>query len=244
VVRVLWPLPSPLPPELEVTGERHHHLVRVLRAKVGDVVELFDGRGTRCEATVAALGPKSARLTLGEASKAPPARRITVAQALPKGDKLELVLQKCTELGAHAFIPLLSAHVVARPPKEKADARRARWQKIVEEAARQCGRADVPVVHPLVELKALPGALPQATGLWVLDEAEQTRTLSQAFAAAAPSQDLALVVGPEGGLARDEVASLVAAGATPVTLGVQVLRTETAALAALAVLLHLQGRLG
>ncbi|MEW6432986.1 MAG: 16S rRNA (uracil(1498)-N(3))-methyltransferase [Myxococcota bacterium] len=231
--------------DVTVDGPRFHYLARVLRLEAGAALEVFDGKGHAFDATLVSLGEASARLSLGPPRDAPRARAITVVQGLPKGDKLELVLQKGTELGVAAFAPAACARSVVKLDEKAAASRVARWQKIVEEAARQCGRADVPRVERPAPLAAAVAALEGAPAVFVLDEAERAVSLSQAFATLADAPTpLALVVGPEGGLDRAEVGALVARGATPVTLGRLVLRTETAALAAVSVLRHLDGELG
>ncbi len=228
---------------LRLEGPRFHHLIRVLRVRSGEALEVFDGRGTVFTAQVGDVGAEAATLTLGPGAPQPAPRAITIVQGLPKAEKLEWVLQKSTELGAAAFMPVFSERTVIKPSGRE-DTKVQRWQRIVEEAARQSGRADVPVVHapqPLLDaVRALEGAL-----VLVLDEEEEALPLSAAVATAlSTSQPLAILIGPEGGLSRAEVAQLQQRGAVPVTLGRRVLRTETAALAALAVLLHLQGELG
>lgn len=223
-------------------GPRFHYVARVLRLEVDDALEVFDGHGLRFLAKV--TGRETDRVTLalaaGEAVAA--SRPVAVVQGLPKGDKLELVLQKGTELGASAFVPAPSARSVVKL-EGKEESRVARWQRIVEEAARQCGRADVPVVHPPTPLTRLTTRLPPDAAVLVLDEEERALPLSTAVRALG-TRPLALVIGPEGGLTREEVQHLVEAGATSVTLGPRVLRTETAALAALSVIRHLDGELG
>ncbi|MFZ5439398.1 MAG: 16S rRNA (uracil(1498)-N(3))-methyltransferase [Myxococcota bacterium] len=226
----------------QVDGERLHYLSRVLRLREGDSLEVFDGQGQRFDARVAALNDARAELELSNRRVEPAARSITIVQGLPKADKLELVLQKGTELGATAFVPAACARSIVKLDG-KEEAKQARWQRIVEEAARQCRRADVPRVHAPAPLAAAVAALAPDTAVLVLDEEERAVPLSVAAANASP-RPLALVIGPEGGLAREEVAALVARGATPITLGALILRTETAALAALAVLRHLEGHLG
>lgn len=240
--RLLVPLAIQGVSPLRVEGDAFHHL-RVLRVGVGDSLEVFDGKGSAWEAEVVALEKDAALLRLGKARMAHPGRSITLVQVLPKAEKLEFVLQKGTELGAHAFWPALSERTVLKLDGAKAEARRARWQRIVEEAARQSGRTDVPTVHALRGLLEAVRALPPLTRVLVLDEEEKTVGLARAASedAGAP---LALVVGPEGGLARLEVDALRALGGVTVSLGPLVLRTETAALAALAVLRHLDGLLG
>ncbi|MCI0569851.1 MAG: 16S rRNA (uracil(1498)-N(3))-methyltransferase [Myxococcaceae bacterium] len=245
MVRLLHPVPAPDAPALTVTGDGFHYLARVLRLREGDTLEVFDGAGSSWPARVETLDAHAAtaRLSLGPRRTAPPPMSLTLLQGLPKGDKLELVLQKATELGATAVAPVETARSVVRIPPEKAQERVHRWVRIVEEAARQCRRSDVPTVHPPRPLLAAARELPQGTRLLVLDEETHATPLSHA-AAGALDAPLALVVGPEGGLTREEVTALVALGAQPVTLGARILRTETAALAALAVLLHLRGELG
>jgi 16S rRNA (uracil1498-N3)-methyltransferase len=227
---------------VRVEGEAFHHL-RVLRLGAGDSLEVFDGEGHAFEAEVLSVEADGAVLRLGAARTGHRGRHVTLVQVLPKADKLELVLQKGTELGAHAFFPATSERSVVRLHGPGAEARRVRWQRIVEEAARQCGRSDVPTVHGVRGLLEAVRALAPTTRVLLLDEEERVLRLSEAAAqdAGAP---LALVVGPEGGLARTEVEALRALGGTSVSLGPLVLRTETAALAALAVLRHHEGLLG
>jgi len=238
--RLLVPLEGPPPAEVLVEGAAFHHL-RVLRAASGQRLEVFDGRGRAFDAEVLAVEKDRARLRLGPERAVAPGRPIDIVQALPKGDKLELVLQKGTELGGHAFHPVSSERSVPKLPAARAAERRTRWQRIVSEAARQCGRSDVPVVHPVRPLLEAVQGLAPGTRVLVLDEEERAVRLVEAAGTDAP---LALVIGPEGGLTRPEVTALRSAGAVPASLGPLVLRTETAALAALAVLRHADRLLG
>jgi 16S rRNA (uracil1498-N3)-methyltransferase len=244
VVRLFVPLPEPAPPEVTLSGDRRHYLLHVLRLAEGASLEVFDGSGRAFDARVASVDADAVRLVLGQARHAPPAREVHILQGLPKGDKLEWVLQKGTELGATAFHPVAAARSVVKLEPKRAEERTLRWSKIVEEAARQCRRNDVPTVHtprPLVEAAR---SLAPGTTLLVLDEEESAVPLGEAFRSCAPGSPVALVVGPEGGLDREEVSALRALGGRPVTLGRRILRTETAALAALAVMAHLDGELG
>lgn len=244
MVRLFAPLPEPAPDDVELTGERRHYLLHVLRLEEGDALEIFDGKGRAFEARVANVTPETVRVTLGTARVAPPRREVSILQGLPKGDKLELVLQKGTELGATAFLPVATARSVVKLEPKRAEERTSRWTKIVEEAARQCRRDDVPRVATPSPLLEAARALPVGTVLLVLDEEESAVPLGDAFRGAGAGTGVALVIGPEGGLAREEVDALKALGARPVTLGKRILRTETAALAALAVMMHLDGELG
>jgi 16S rRNA (uracil1498-N3)-methyltransferase len=238
--RILVHLAGPTPAEVRVEGAAFHHL-RVLRVEKGERLEAFDGSGRAFDAEVLAVEKDHALLRLGPARTVAPGRPIDIVQALPKGDKLELVLQKGTELGAHAFHPVVSERSVLRLSPARAEERRRRWQRIVSEAARQCGRNDVPVVHPVRPLVDAVRALPIGTRVLVLDEEERRVRLAEAAGRDAP---LALVIGPEGGLSRAEVSALNDLGAALVSLGPLVLRTETAALAGIAVLRHADRLLG
>lgn len=240
MIRVL--LADAAPGELQARGEASHYLSRVLRVAPGDELEVFDGADTAYPARVVAVEADAVRLLLGEGTKAPPLRPITVFQGLPKGDKLELVIQKGTELGASAFVPVACERSVAKVAPADREKKRGRWQKIASEAARQCGRVDEPKVAPAASLEeAKAQAHAEGLALLVLDEEERGLTLSAAYAALPSTQAVGLVVGPEGGLTRAEVAAWVEAGAKAVTLGRLVLRTETAAFGALSVMRHLDG---
>ena len=237
--RVRLDVPMPAPERVRVEGPALHHL-RVARVVPGEMVEVFDGRGRAWAGWLETVDEGGAVLRLGDQRQAQSGRTVVLLQGLPKGDKLDWMLQKSTELGVSAVWPVVTARSVARPKPEAAVARHARWQRIVEEAARQSGRAAVPEVAALRPLDEAVRALAPGVRLLVLDEEERAERLGSAAGDGA----VALVVGPEGGLAREEVESLRAAGGVPVSLGPLVLRTETAGLAALAVLRHLDGLLG
>jgi 16S rRNA (uracil1498-N3)-methyltransferase len=241
-LRLLVPEAASAAQPLRLDAEAFHHL-RVLRLGPGDALEVFDGKGRTWDAEVLQVERDHALVRLGTSRTPSASRQVSLIQALPKSDKLELVLQKGTELGAHAFYPALSERSLVRLSKAAAETRRARWQRIADEAARQCGRADTPAVHALQGLLHAARALPPSTRVLILDEEERTLGLAKA-ASVDVGAPLALVVGPEGGLARPEVEALRALGGVSVSLGPLVLRTETAALAALAVLRHLEGLLG
>ena len=237
--RVRLDVASPAPERVRVEGPALHH-VRVARVVAGEKVEVFDGRGRAWLASVESVDEAGAVLRLGDERRGATGRPVILIQGLPKGDKLELVLQKATELGVSAVWPVLTERSVSRPKPEALGTRHTRWQRIVEEAARQSGRSDVPEVTALRSLEDAARALGPGMRLLVLDEEERSERLGSAAGDGA----VALVVGPEGGLAREEVRLLRDVGGTPVSLGPLVLRTETAGLAALAVLRHLDGLLG
>jgi len=146
---------------------------------------------------------------------------------------MDLLVQKTSELGVARIVPVVTERSVARPDAEGADGKRARWEKIAREAARQCGRADVPEVAaptPLADALAAPDLPPRRLALF---EGERARSLRAELAETAPAPT-ALLVGPEGGLAPAEMAAARAAGFVPVGLGRLILRVETAAIVAVA----------
>jgi 16S rRNA (uracil1498-N3)-methyltransferase len=225
-----------------LTGPEHRHVARVLRARPGETMTLFDGAGLEIEAQVVRVDRADTELRLGARRVvAGPAVAITLLSAVPRGPRMDFLVQKTAELGVARIVPVLTERSVARPDAEAG--RRARWQKIAQEAARQCGRADVPAVDAPVSLPealALAGLPARRLALF---EGEKSRSLRAALAGAAPAPT-ALLVGPEGGFAPPELAAATAAGFEPVGLGDRILRVETAAIVAVALVAGASGMLG
>jgi 16S rRNA (uracil1498-N3)-methyltransferase len=225
---------------LVLDGPDHKYVARVLRARAGDALVLFDGAGTEIDAEVVRVGVRDVELTLGARRAAPQATApvaITLLVAVPRGERMELVVQKATELGVARIVPVVSGRSVARP--EPGGARAGRWEKIAREAARQCGRADVPTVDEPTPLgDAVAADLPELRlATWEATRGTSLRAALAAAFGAAPAdrpRGVALLVGPEGGLAADEIAAAEAHGFVAVTLGPRILRVETAAITAVA----------
>jgi 16S rRNA (uracil1498-N3)-methyltransferase len=224
----------------------------VLRLRAGDPVVLFDGRGGEWHAEVLSLrrGEAMARQLRHEPGGPEAPLRLTLCPALIKADRFEWVLQKGTELGVAAFLPLLTRRVVGASgkgsPAERARDRllkTERWRRIVIEAAEQCGRTVVPEIHePRALRTALAGGLPSVFCWEGGDGATPFReSLAHALAGAgprgAPAGEAQILIGPEGGFTPEEAAAAVEAGAVPATLGPRILRSETAAIAAAALAL-------
>lgn len=229
----------------EVSGERLHHLARVLRLGAGDEVELFDGRGGCRLGTILAVGEEEARIALGAWREAPPPSPLTLGQALAKSDKLDWVIQKATELGAARLVPLELARSVVRLPPAKIPDRHRRWRRIAEEAARQSGRSDLPEVEPPARLEAfLDGAERRGEAVALLWEEARGGERLGAWVDRHRGEPLAIVVGPEGGLTEAEVERARRRGVEIVGLGPRILRTETAGIVAVALVLHRLGALG
>lgn len=225
-----------------ISGNRVHlgagdaqYLTRVLRLGRGDTVELLDGtgEGLRCEIEEAHKEGVTARV-LDRFEVPEPPVPITLYQALPKGDKFELIIQKCTELGVGRIVPIQATRSVVQLKGDRAETKVVRWQKIAQEAAEQCERGKVPVVDVPERLQDV--RLPDGTLGLVLSERVVTPTLPQALPEQAPLA-IALFVGPEGGWTPEELAAMRALGAIEVSLGDRILRTETAGMASLAILM-------
>jgi len=221
-----------------LTASQARHVETVLRLRPGAAIEVFDGEGRRFEAT---LEPSGLRIGAELSHVASSSVDVWLAQAIVKGDKLDLVVQKATELGASRILLLETSRSVVKLDDRRAGSRLERLRRVAEEAARQCGRSDVPPIDGPLALDELTAKLEaDRPGLLLAPEESELR-LSQA---ARGASRLCLVVGPEGGLAPEERDRAAAAGMIPVSLGPLVLRTETAGLAALTVVRHLAGDLG
>ena len=233
VERIDRVLVDALAPEVLVTGPEAHHLRDVLRVRQGDAIEAFDGSGSQARGVVASVGQDGVGLTLGpstpSASEAPV--RLTLAVALLKGDKLSDVVRPATEIGVTAFRLFVSTNCEAR---ELSSVRLQRLRRVAQEAARQSGRAVVPVVEPPVPFTAL-----RLEGLVVVGDPASTTPLARLTGSQGwqSASEASVVTGPEGGLTDAEVQTLVAAGAEAVSLGPRVLRADTAPVALAAALL-------
>ncbi|HSO08007.1 MAG TPA: 16S rRNA (uracil(1498)-N(3))-methyltransferase [Pelomicrobium sp.] len=220
-----------------------HHAARVLRLKAGDPVTLFDGRGGEWEASIARIDPRGVEVEAGtpRPSAAEPPLRVTLAQGLCAQDKMDWVVQKAVELGVTAIQPVAAERSVIRLSAERAERRQRHWQAVVVAACEQSGRNVIPEVAPvrtLAQWLDVLDAAPDRGGLRLTlspHAGVPMAALGNGLAAAS------LLVGPEGGLSEREVAMAAAAGFRAARLGPRVLRTETAALAALAAMQTLWG---
>lgn len=220
-----------------ITGDDAHHISRVLRMKAGDALSLCDGAGNEYDAVIASITQEtvSCAVCKRHESEAESPVKVTLFQCLPKSGKMELIVQKCTELGVYAVVPTLSARCVVVPGKDY-DKKRERYNRVALEAAKQSRRGMIPSVLPLIELKKID--VNSFDLFLVAYEDESTVSLKQALRAANAPASIALLIGPEGGLEEGEVSLLVKAGAKSVSLGKRILRTETAGMAMLAQTLY------
>jgi 16S rRNA (uracil1498-N3)-methyltransferase len=218
-------------------------IATVLRKRSGDRVEVIDSAGVAYAATLD-VAPRDVVATLDariEREDAPGELRVTVAQAVPKGQKMDLVVEKATELGAEAIVPLRSARVIGH---DTSPAKVERWRRIARTAAQQSGRAHIPDVRDVATWDDLLAAFGDYDRVYVPWELAPPAPLRDVFETdLADARSVLIAIGPEGGFAAGEVERAVAAGARAISLGRRILRTETAALVVLAALRYARGEL-
>lgn len=225
-------------------GDLFNHMVRVLRLKTGDNVLLIDEIGVEYFGTInqvakewVAVKIDSSNLTAASDSAT---MHITICQALPKGDKIDLILQKGTELGAHGFRLFGGRRSVAKIREDQLENKLERWNRITAEAARQCGRADIPIVTWNKSAIEAADQLTQEIRL-LLWEGEQENSLKAALSVDEKPSSVVVAIGPEGGFDPLEVGCFVQQGFQSVSLGPRVLRTETAGIAILSIIQYKWG---
>ena len=224
---------------LVLEGEQAHHLLHVLRATEGTEVGAFDGAGlTRLYHVVA----RSATALTLEAKQpvfsavGAPVETVLFA-CIPKGDRMEWLLEKATELGVSKIVPVMSVRTVVRLDAKQAVAKQARWQRIVEAASRQCGAAFIPEVLVPQAFGATVVLMKQCSTLIVaalIPEAQPLKPVLDTLNPQTPGQQWGWWCGPEGDFTKDEMQTILDCGAVPVTLGPLILRAETAAIYGLA----------
>lgn len=229
-----------------VTGEELEHLRKVLRLRPGDRVTLFDDKGWEHEGIIRSYTARVGEIGIVRSYQ--PGREslldITLAQSLGKGEKMDLVVEKATELGVRTITPFVSSHTVPRLDRKKIERRHERWKKIALGAAKQSGRTRIPEIVDLSDFGDLvrrPWPCELKLLFW---EKESLQGLAQIRKEKVHLDSLLLVIGPEGGFSPDEVSEAMRHGFRPIRLGKRVLRTETAALAALSIVQFLWGDMG
>lgn len=225
-----------------LTGDEARHLSQVLRMKPGDRAVVFDGKGCRAAAEVVTVARDRVSLKLGEVlpSRAPlPA--ITLAQAIPKGKNMDLIVQKSVELGVAAIQPLVTRYTVVQPGEGKAE----KWRRTALEACKQCGQDTLPeIAEPQSFAKWLEVAS-QAPGLKIIASlAPGARPFRQVLEEHPSTIQATLLVGPEGDFSPEETAAALAAGFLPISLGSIVLRVETATFFCISALRYQFGQIG
>ena len=222
-------------------GPDVNHMKNVLRMKQGEDVRISDSTGKTYLCSIQAYEEKRAVLDILKELDADTEllSRIWLFQGLPKGDKMELIVQKAVELGVYSVVPFSAKRSIVRLDEMKAEKKRNRWQAVAKGAAEQSGRSIIPEVQPL---RDLAGALQMAAGLDVVlipyEQEEGMKGMARAVSGIRPGQSVGVFIGPEGGFEEEEVRQAVESGAVPVSLGKRILRTETAGLAVLSILMY------
>ena len=237
-------VPQPLQPGSEVAlpVQAGEHLVRVLRLERGHPLRLFNGDGNEYGGEIASLAKRAVTarvLTLQDVPSLESPLRLTLVQGIARGEKMDWILQKATELGVARIVPVVTERTEVRLDAERAERRLAHWQAVLGSACEQCGRNRLPQLDEplrLAEFATQPAVAGELRLVLDPQAGRCVQTLPQA-------SQMTLVVGPEGGLSDADLGLLAQAGFRGVRLGPRILRTETAGIAALAVLQALQGDL-
>lgn len=238
--RFYCPAPLPLSDSFDLPPDAAHHAARVLRLRVGDAVQMFDGRGNECHGEIADLTGK--RVQVGNLCSVAGQREsplhTILAQALCSSEKMDWVIQKATELGVTEIQPLDTERSVARLSAERAEKRMLHWQQVAISACEQCGRNVLPLIHPPQDIMVWLQSQTSATvsRFILLPEGPQSLHLQPI-----PADKVVLTIGAEGGFSRAESDCALQCGFVPIRLGARVMRTETAAMAGLTALQMLWG---
>ena len=229
-----------------ITGVDVNHIKNVLRMKVGEEIAVSngeDGKEYRCG--IASIGDEivcTLRFIKEDGVELP--SKITLFQGLPKADKMELIVQKAVELGAYELVPVSMARSIVKLDDKKQKTKITRWQSIAEAAAKQSKRSIIPQIQPVMTMKQALSYAKEMDMLFVpyelADDMEKTREL---FEEVKPGQHIGFFIGPEGGFDEAEIQLALDSGAQPITLGKRILRTETAGMTVLSILMyHLEGK--
>ena len=217
-----------------LSGDEARHLSQVLRIKAGERINVFDGEGRRADAEVLTVARDSVSIRLGEIqSPVPPLPAITLAQAIPKGKNMDLIIQKSVELGIAAIQPLVTRNTIVQPGEGKSE----KWRRNALEACKQCGQDRLPRIAEPCSLEVWLTSQVNAPGLKLIASlAEGAMPLRNTLRNYPGTAAVTLLIGPEGDFSPQETAAALAAGLIPITLGSIVLRVETATLFCLSAL--------
>ena len=225
-----------------ITGGDAEHIIKALRMKPGERLTVCDGRGFDYECEIAGFTKDAVSLEVlsRKASQSEPSVRVTLYQGLPKSDKMEYIVQKSVELGVSRIVPVITGRSVSRPDAKSLSGKIKRWNKIAAEAAKQSGRGQLPAVADAMNFKNAAAALSRHETPLMLYEANGGGISG---CIAPDSKDVGFFIGPEGGFEREEVEAARAAGVRTAGLGPRILRTETAPLCVLSVIMYITGNL-
>ena len=224
--------------EALIRGNDARHIAKALRMRVGESLVLCDGKGTDYDGVIRSIETDSVTVAVdgGRPTTSEPTLKVTLYQGLPKSDKMDWIVQKAVEMGVTTIVPVAMSRSIAKLDLDS-DKKIVRWQRIANEAAGQSGRGILPVVSPPLSFAEAAARLKhESTIVFYEGGGQPVRTLVHPDMAA-----LSIVIGPEGGIAPEEMDELLAGGATAATLGPRILRCETAPIAALALVMGFSG---
>jgi len=232
--------------QVRISGTQLHHLINVLRLHEGDNVTILDGSGGIYEVVITSISshpPVAIGKIKARQQAQPPQVKVTLFQGLPKASKMDMIIQKATELGVYQIVPILCQNTVPNLSREREQQRVARWRQIAVEASKQSRR---PFFPPICSVMRFDVALEEFHAdlklIFVAPSADfvRFRGLKDVLKQNATAKEVAIFIGPEGDFTEDEVQRALSAGVMPVSLGSNILRTETAAIAALTIVLYEQ----
>ncbi|MBI3356354.1 MAG: 16S rRNA (uracil(1498)-N(3))-methyltransferase [Nitrospirae bacterium] len=235
------------PPTVSVTGELFTHLRDSLRIEVGETILVADGEDRRYRTEITAITKQSMTGRVIDVIPRPSRRApsLILGQALVKGEKMDWVIQKTTELGVQTIIPIQSRQSIVQFKADRIQAQTARWQRIALEAAQQSEQWHVPTIASSLHFSSCMTQISaHSLALILTERRDQIRTLASIALPAPPEASILVLIGPEGGWREEEVATAEKAGCIPITLGPKILRAETAAMLAIGILQHRLGELG
>lgn len=231
---------------IAIRGREVHHLKKVLRLKKGEGVVCFDGSGKEYKGIIVSLSPGQAEIKIEKSKKfkREPSLKITLAPSLIRTSKMDLIVQKCTELGFYKLMPMRTERCLIKLDDLKIQARQERWQRLAEEAAKQSGRVQVPRIEVVKDFASiLQKAKKFDLGIIFWEEEDKEKSLKKALTQRDSSpQEILILIGPEGGFTTQEAVEAKKAGLLSVSLGPHILRAETAAIITVAILAYEWGR--
>ena len=226
---------------IRIEGTDVNHMKNVLRMRIGEEVTVSDGQGKEYLCQVRDFEEEQVQLKIVEtkASDAELPSKIYLFQGLPKQEKMELIVQKCVELGIYAVVPVSMKRCVVKLDPKKEKTKLARWQQIAEAAAKQSKRSLIPEIMPVISLReAFARSQKMQVRLIPYERAEGMEKTREILKGIRPGDEVAVFIGPEGGFEETEIEEAMKAQIKPVTLGKRILRTETAGMTVLAFLLY------
>lgn len=223
---------------IEITGDNALHIATVLRAQKGDIITICDGQGKDYICEISEIEKKFVKVNINESfiNENESNIKITLYQAIPKSDKMEMAIQKCVEIGVDRIVPVQTENTVVKI-EGKHDKKISRWNKISESAAKQCGRGKIPVVENLLSFKDAVLDSLNLDGVIIPYEKEKENSMSH-FVKNFKGKSIGVFIGPEGGFSDNEIKIAKENNFFSVTLGKRILRTETAGLVTSVILLY------